>query len=273
MVGKPGLGQGVLPDMPEIEANPIIQSLDIQKNFKSLIQPQVWGLDVNNYLGLSGQELEMVSPTVMRDSLIDVQPRSRGAVSFREAITNKPLWIALNPIEYGHVSRSVSALGSSAVNKTLVARSGAGYDPKHDEIAERSGVHQVERKMDKMTVYVRESLEPETARISRFEEYARHSWMRRGKGINGYAEMAWIQQQIFDNMLAVVGRQRGWDQEQTELAKRALEYRLFFAGDGNQRVHNWQGALALAKEYNLAKTALYKDRIHQSKRYIREHAE
>jgi hypothetical protein len=88
-----------------------------------------------------------------------------------------------------------------------------------------------------------------------------------------HIELGWIQDNIFDNMLLVIGRQRNWTNRQEDMAKRSLQWRLFFDRDGKRHIDNWQETLKLALEYQQAKTALYKDRIYQSKKYVKKHAQ
>ncbi len=269
MTRRPGIIQESFEGMPSRELD---RGFDIQRNFAGYVKPEMWGLEASNYQDITYRMIELVVPDRLRESLIDVEPGSQGAVPFRSADRRQPLWVALNPVEYGHISRSIEALGSSAVNQTL-ARSGVANLPQHQPKATRSAVHVVARKQQKMEEYLDSTLLPEAARIERFIEYSTHPHFRRKKGIDMHIELGWIQDNIFDNMLLVIGRQRNWTNRQEDMAKRSLQWRLFFDRDGKRHIDNWQDTLKLALEYQQAKTALYKDRIYQSKKYVKKHAQ
>lgn len=269
MARQPGVVQESFEGMPSHEVD---RGFNIQRNFAGYVTPEMWGLEEANYTDITPRMVELVTPDRLRESLIDVVPGSQGAVSFRAAERRQPLWIALNPVEYGHISRSVGALGSSAVNQTLASRAGSANLSYHQPKATRAAVHVVERKRQKMETYLEDTLLPETVRLEKFIEYSTHPQFRRKKGIDMHVELGWIQEAIFENMLSVVGRQRDWTKQQEDLAKRSLQWRLFFDRDNNQHLGNWQGMLKFALEYEQVKTALYKDRIYQSKQYVRKHA-
>lgn len=269
MTRHPGVVQESFEGMPSQEVD---RGFGVQRNFAGYVTPEMWGLEASNYQDITPRMIELVVPDRLRESLIDVSPGSQGAVSFRSADRRQPLWVALNPVEYGHISRSVEALGGSAVNQTL-ARSGAVHLPQHQPKATRSAIHVVERKQQKMEEYLNATLLSEAARLERFIEYSTHPQFRRKKGIDMHIELGWIQDNLFDNMLSVIGRQRNWTNMQEDMAKRSLQWRLFFDRDSNQHISNWQDTLKLALDYQQAKTALYKDRIYQSKKYVKKHAE
>lgn len=267
---KPLPGQGVFGDMPSAEVQQF-EGFKGQSPIAGFLTPEYWRLNPEDYADITPQMVEIAAPTRLRESIIDVPPRSPGAVSFMSADEHRPVWVALNPIEYGHIIRNIEAMGAAAVNHTLATRSGTHSLEAHESAAERSAIHQIERKQTKMQDYLELTLQPETERLARFIEYTTHHWLRRKKGIDMHAELTWIQEELFGNLLTVVGRQRSWDEEQAALAQKSVQWRLFFDRGHNRHITNWRDMLTLAQQYQQAKTALYKDRIYRSKRYIQQH--
>lgn len=245
--------------------------LEEQRSFGALVVPSAVGLSEVDFGEVSQAMIDAADPKKLRGSLIDVKPSKTGNnVSYFDPIQHKRIHLALTPREYGFVMRSVSAFGDQAVANTLTSKE--GLVTNQDEVdakAARSGIHQVGGRMELMQRHLDESLLPDRERLERFSEYARHHWYSRRKEVDMRIELTWIRDHIFGNMFTALRYQRGWNDEQERKARLAVDWRLFFMRKENKHVANWHEMLDLAHDYSGNKIALFRDRIHEAKKYKR----
>jgi hypothetical protein len=244
-------------------------SLSEQLSFVGALRyPTNWGV----YPIFLGEEqrhhMELMSPEKIRPSLIDVKnPPRRTAVSMPDPETGRGIFIALTPQEYIFIARSPAAIGEEVLNRTLAARTPYENPEKSFVVGRRSQAHTAEGYIDKMDVYIKDTLEVDIKRLEEFREYVSNPQLRRLRGDNLKLRLEWIRGHIFEDMIVAMRTQRRWTKGQEKMAREALDYRLFLDRDNNQYLHNWQEMFALAQEYTGYKWALFKTKQHQLRRF------
>lgn len=165
--------------------------------------------------------------------------------------------VALSSDEYGRIPRSVSSLRTSTSNESYKkARLDTNAEHRHATAA-RAGQHALESRLGAIQGSLNGIRYEQTA-VQGLRKQARHP---------GYAHETlgtmkeWHTTTTlftFPRMLEVVGREKEWTSEQADLAKRAIDVRLYLSG--NERVGNWRGMLDVADEYGIQREELFTGR-------------
>ncbi|OGI95111.1 hypothetical protein A2917_01855 [Candidatus Nomurabacteria bacterium RIFCSPLOWO2_01_FULL_42_17] len=268
---RPGPGQMAFPDVGEV---PIIHDLDRQNVFAQVAMPEYWGMDLEQYAGLESRAISAATTNRLRSSLIGLPRNSKGFVVGYVAnpqMDRSPTYIALTPTEFPLVRGSIQSLGETTVAKVLKSRPDKTDFDNNNAAAQRGGVHAVEGKKIAIERYANTVLGPNHTRLARYIESASNPGLQRRKEISVREDVSWILNNIFGDMLLAIRHVRQWRPEQAELAKKAVEYRLFLDRDHNRHLRNWREMLSLALSYNSHKLALFNDKIAQADYYIQTH--
>lgn len=267
---RPGPGQ------LQIESLAVPASYDLERlnTFSHVATPEYWGLDLEKYWDIEQDKriIEAASPDKFRKSLIGIPRNSPGfGLEFTPDYERRPVRVALTPTEFELMSGSIMQLGAKVVSRTLKLRPDRSDFEHNNATAERAGVHAVTNKLEKLTAFRDNVLNPDIQRLDRFMEAAKHPGLARGKELGMREEMTWVMERIFGDMLIALRHVRQWTPEQADLAERAVEYRLFLDRSHNRHLGNWRGMLNLASVYNKNKRSVCNERIRIANKYITDH--
>lgn len=259
------VGQGVLPSTTSGESF----DLGHQQSFAgALSNPVDWGVQPHFLEEYDRYKMSLMAPERIAATLIDVQPGAPSSVSY-QAADGVRRCIALTPAEYSFISRSPQAIGEAVMNKTLAARPSREDFAPDIEAAHRSQAHTAIGYIEKMDVYIEQTLNPDRERLQRFQEYVQNPQLRRLRGDNLKKELEWVRSHIFEDMLVAMRQQRKWSPEQEQMARDSLNDRLFLDRKNNAYLSNWLAMLQLAESYTGHKWALFKTKQHELKDFIR----
>lgn len=253
---NPGSEQGAL---HFTEANPV--------NLKERAAVgRLMGSRALSYLGVNIEYLGQVTESDLQ--AVEVPALMSGLYDQRSGrrISN----LAVNETEFIVVVRSAAAFAETVSAKTSRARS-IDHNPKRRSSAiERSITHAVEAK-EQPFEGVMDWLATENDRLRRLrKELATPHLSHMNDGeLRQLASAVW--EFSFSNILAVVGHQKDWDNEQLEAAKRAMVYKMTH-GKQRQRQMYWLGITDLALQYNRNRRGLFNSKMIQA-RHRAERAE
>lgn len=168
--------------------------------------------------------------------------------------------VVLNPEEYTTVVRSPRSFQRSVQAKTVAAnRSANEIRAKEKEI--RSGHHAFENKADRHVTYI-ESLVEERAMLEELLEWQRTPGFARTSQIDivALANRAW--NLTFRGMLDALKNHYDLTVEEHSNMTNAMAHKLF-RGPQRDRIAYWGEMLAVARDYNRAKTILFTNRQHK----------
>lgn len=171
--------------------------------------------------------------------------------------------MAVNETEYTVIVRNADAFSEAVSAKTARARA-VDHNPKRRATAiERSVAHAVEGK-EQTFEGVMDWLVTENDRLRRLrKELATPHLSHMNDGeLRQLASAVW--EFSFGNILAVVGHQKGWNDEQLEAAKRAMVYKMTH-GKQRQRQMYWLGITDLALQYNRNRRGLFNVKMKQAR--------
>jgi len=270
---RPALGESPFPGMANLPGP--VRDLKSRNSFERAATPEYWGLDQANYADLDQQAVDLAAPSELEPSIIGVPRGSHFESSYSPANTRGTLSVALTPVEFGRVTRSVPALGRAVASRTLSGRPARADFVSDQQAATRSGTHALREKLRVMQTYS-QTLASDADRLASFTQAAKPG------GEYGRAhmpeaemrmEMTWIQQHIFGDMFLAMRSQRRWTPEQEDVMRRAVDWRLFFDRERNQHLTNWYDMLRLASTYVGHKRGLFAEKIFQARKYISDNAE
>lgn len=236
----------------QVNATPLGSSLDVQQPFSGLITPQFWGLELANYTDITPPMIEAVSANRLRPYLMHLDKIARQSVDGVALLPNEGKLIIRNVIKFDENIERNSESG-----RLLLAHQET-RDTRVIEVRREA----LTNKMGKMAVYLSNTLEPDEKIAERINGYAWEPWARRQKGINIVPDLFKVKGILFDDILKVVGKQKRWNEEQSDWAKRALDVRLHF--DEQNRVRNWRRMLKLSIDYTRSKRRIFSDRIEEA---------
>ncbi len=251
--------------------------LDKQMPFSRVVQPETVGLNAEDYQDITTAEKTFTTIDNYRSLLLDVPRDSPSAAAYVDGETRELRFVALSSRESLLVTRNTHKLGEAAMTRTLAARPRPLSDSDR-QAASRSGVHVIEYYQQDMQSYLDNALLPDVDRMEHMQEYAKHRNLSRKKGFGMRSDMAWFRSRIIDETLDAISHQQkaainegnSWRLEDEQRARRALEYRLFFEGDGQKPVDNWEKFLGFELEYWGHKVALFKSKIWQAKKITKQ---
>lgn len=258
-----------------------------------VLTPEFNYLNPDDFADISNEVVERASPQELRMSLLDTgrYPGSyiRGSenvgtstVAYRSGDRElSTVWLTVTPEEFGLFSRHVPMLGKTAFNSTLTSRDRKLREQTGDPTARarsdedlaaagRAAVRQVSSKLDQMTSYLSEEIQPRITTVEKFTEMTKHRNLNRGSHETVQDRFEHLRLYVFGDMLDAVGNQRGWTARQAERAQRILQKRLYISGSPADRVSNFKAMLELAQEYYAHKEAFVLTRIADTERYLRQ---
>lgn len=245
----PGSAQGAL---PLVETQPV----DLRER---AAVGRLMGARALSYLGVNveflGHALEADLDAVEIPSLMS----GLYAQSDGRRISN----MAVNETEYTVVIRNADAFTEAVGAKTERARAIDHNASRKAAAVDRSVAHAVDGKgltfeglMDWLKT------EDERLRKLRKELFNPHLSHMSDADLRQLASAVW--EFSFGNILAVVGHQKGWNDEQLEAAKRAMVYKMTH-GKQRQRQMYWLGITDLALQYNRNRRGLFNVKMKQAR--------
>lgn len=251
--------------------------LERQLPFVQVVRPEAVGLLAENYEDTTRSEKEFATIANFRGLLIDIPRDSPSAAAYVDGESRELRFIALSNRESLLITRNPRKLGEAAIRRTTSSRLKPLSDADRDA-ADRSGLHVIQRYQQNMQDYLHNALEPDMNRMNHMREYAKHRNLSRKKGFGMRSDIAWFRSRIIDETIDAISCQKRaksdrddrWNSQDEERAMHALEYRLFFEGSGQKPVDNWEKFLDFELEYWGHKAALFKSKIWQIEKMIRE---
>lgn len=259
--------QPIIPGMPEIASTPLVM-----KNRNALsrtLNPDYWRVDPSEYADITDAMRAAANPQLLLQSLVGVPAGSPSAVAYRPGgvISNESVYVALTPIEYGQIVRYPEAFSRAVRNKTLASRP---HGDPHTQAANRSVQYALENK-DKTQKYITGTLEPWMGLLGKFNQAAANPGLSlMGSELNMRQNFETFRTNILGNMLEALRVQRDWSDEQADFARRTIDARMFIDRENNQHIAYFVGLIAVTHSYIGNKTALFKDRLHQSKQVAKQ---
>lgn len=261
-----------------------------------VLRPGFHNLDESSFDDIGEAVLERASPRSLREILIDDAGRSgrpvrrerqernqlgRSQVWYRSGKDGRGVGLTLTAQEYLLLVRSVPALGAVAYNGVIVARDAhlqkETGDPnalaRTDQdlaTARRGAVRQVMGKIPHMEAYLAEQIQPRREMTDRFIEMTINPNLIRGTDESVRKRFEYLRTFVFGHMLDAVRNNKQWTEKQAERAERILQKKLYIAGSGTDRVHNFRAMLELARDYYGHKWAFIMTRIQESNEYLRD---
>lgn len=231
-----------------------------QVTFSQMVQPNVWGIDPADYTDITERMVERASPEYFGSALLDLDWRTHSHVVDG---------IALNTIEYRGIPHSpqVERYGEPAADRAAEKYAITGSLEKQRAKSEEHSARSLEGLLAS-TQMLRDQRVAEGATLARIREAAQHPGLARRKEADTWQALVNTRYIVFENILHVVGMQRGWTDEQAGLAARSLNYRLLMQRQHNAHIGNWRGMLDLAIAYNRARLHLCTDRAQRLERHI-----
>lgn len=267
MVGEQPL-DGIPVDLVPPPILPESKNLTARNAFSRLATPEYWGLDLARYADITPKMIDRADPPKFRKDLIDT-PVDRGFAAGFLPLDEPYTRVALTPTEYGMITRSPKHLGKATVGRALAKQIDETPSMVDRDRASRHGQHLLEAMLKGMQAYV-DTLDSDTAMLQRFREAATYHWYSRGQEATLRTDMQWIHDRMFGNMFAALRYQRGWTPEKEDLARRALEMRLFFRRSHNMHTLEWVKLFDLNLEHTGYKKGLFGDRIVKTKQIIEQ---
>ncbi len=260
-----------------------------------VLRPGFHNLDESSFDDIAEAVLERASPRSLRAILIDDAGRSgrpvrrerqernrmgKSQVWYHSGEDGRGVGLALTAQEYSLLVRSVPVLGSVAYYGVINARDARVQketgDPdalaRTDEdlaTARRGAVRRVMGKIPYMEKYLEEEIGPRREMIDRFIEMTKNPNLIRGTNESVQERFEYLRTFVFGHMLDAVRNNKQWTEKQAERAERILQKKLYIAGSGADRVHNFRAMLKLAQEYYGHKWAFIMTRIQESNEYLR----
>lgn len=252
--------------------------LEKQIPFSQVARPEALGLSAEDYQDITREEKQFATIANYRALLIDRPNDSPSTAAYVDGETRHLRFIALSSRESMLVTRNTKKLGEAAITRTLASRPVPLADTDRDA-ADRSGAHVVEKYQHNMQRFLDNALLPDIDRMQHMREYAKHRNLSRKKGYGMSSDIAWFRVRILDETVDAAGRQKQadkttggtWKTEDEQRARHALEYRLFFDGGRQKPIDNWEKFLDFEIEYWGHKINLFKSKIWQTKKILKQH--
>jgi hypothetical protein len=244
------------------------RNLSSLNSFARAATPEYWGLDPGDYADITPHMLELVETSNLHKSLIGVPKVSQFSVGYLPGLESRPVFIALTPTEYSLIARYVPGLATAAVSQTLKSRRIMKNNIVDTNAAKRSGVHALEGRQAAMETYLKNSIQRDQVLLEKFAEAAKNPSRWRMRESEMRVQLGWVMESVFGDMFTTIRYQRQWSPGQEDLARRAVERRLFFERQRNQHLQYWRDMFSLNLEYSGNKQALFLDRIWQTKQLI-----
>ena len=262
---KPGSGEQRLPGFRDMSS---------RNAFARAATPEYMGLDPVDYDDIDERMIELADPERLRSSLI-FTPSSRinhfdFGVTYVPDEERIPVRIALTPDEYSLIPRDVGSLSRAVVSRTLKLRVDKVDFMASNDAASRSGVHALEAKEKAMTDYIEGTLSPDINKVRWLREAVSHPGYWRAREGDMRTTLRWVHDHLFKDIFVAIRHQRGWTPAQEDLARRAVNWRLYFDRNHNHHLKNWDDMLKLDLSYLGHKKGLFLDRVIAVQRTIEQ---
>lgn len=266
----------------EAEGQYSLPGLESHPALVHVLTSEFQGIDPKDFEDIPDNFIPYVHPDSLRPSLLEAED-GETAISYR---TYEGSWkrIAVTPEEFGLLARHVPMLAKTAINGVLATRdkklqeeTGNPYAKARTDAdlaaSKRAAMRQVLDKGVRMRTYLHDELQPRIALIDQFKEMAQHKTLARGSYKSVSERVERLRYKVFGDMLDAVGNQRDWTEEQSKLAERTLQKKLYLDPDKMRRVKSFKSLLELADEYYGHKQALVLSRMAEVESYRRKHPE
>ncbi len=269
-----GVGQDTFQEIAD--AVPQVRQPNARNNFSEVATPEYFNLDPVDYVDITPAMIEAAGPQKLRPDLIDVHrgPNSSLIAGYTSEGSNSERYVPLFPYEYKLISRtnSPSRFGEIALANALSGKKSLlpSVERRNDE-AQKVAVDAVESKRLKMVSHRDTHLIPEIAMLDRLIEGAEHPGLLRRKEFDTRVAVSTVREWLLPQIVEVIGRMRGWNEQQHDLAKRSINYRLFFMRERNQHLHNWVETLKVLRDYDQEKANLFANRAGIFAHYLVQH--
>lgn len=255
---QPGGGQLPLPGQ---ETHPALVHV---------LTPEFLGLDQAEFTDVTSEMTELATAGYFCQSLIDVDRHGPASAFYQPAGKREGLWLALTPEEFKMIPHSIAMIGKTAYSGTLAARSERASFGADKSSAERSRLHAAKAKLQRLEPYLENAIEHRLELTGKFKEMAKYPNLARGDQIGVRMRFNGLRSFVIGDMFRAIRVQKGWDAPQAELAAKSVVKRLALDGTAGQRALALNEVLDLAEEYYGHKRALFKTKIWETKKYIRD---
>lgn len=259
---------GQIETLPGIEVPISAEELLQPRAFVTVSRASQWGLVESSYAHITDRMIERADPENLAQELMP-HSKKRRTIEYEKEDATRGV-VALNAEEYQVILRSkdprclsqfVSAGAESG--RLLLASPGAARARSNN-----AQIDALKQKRDRMQLFVDRPLQEEARVLKKTHEAALTYWRARGHNATLRMKINSVMFDSVENMLAVVSHQRNWTQEQLDLARKSLEYRLFFARSDKERMKEWDALLTVLERYNASRTEAFKERIGRVDGYL-----
>jgi hypothetical protein len=237
----------------------------------TVTRPAYWGLDSAQYEDITPEMLKRARPENLRADLIGVPLKAGSFVVNYELDDGSRQSVALNPDEYKAIYRATHP-GYLAATVESATRAGKDSLSSRDVLDAKSRENKTDaliKKYDVMQKRVNGLVEEHTL-LTRLKEASGIYWRQRGHVDRLRIEIGNVLEVMIPNALTVVGQRRGWNDAKADLAKRSIEYRLFFTMPEKERMKEWGNLVGLLRDYDQYKINAFQDRMGRVQGFLRQ---
>jgi hypothetical protein len=257
--------------LPAITAPTAVSELDRSRALVTVTRPAYWGLDSAQYEDITPEMLKRARPENLRADLIGVPLKAGSFVVNYELDDGSRQSVALNPDEYKAIYRATHP-GYLAATVESATRAGKDSLSSRDVLDAKSRENKTDaliKKYDVMQKRVNGLVEEHTL-LTRLKEASGIYWRQRGHVDRLRIEIGNVLEVMIPNALTVVGQRRGWNDAKADLAKRSIEYRLFFTMPEKERMKEWGNLVGLLRDYDQYKINAFQDRMGRVQGFLRQ---
>lgn len=243
-------------------------------------------IDPTEYADIPDGYVPYVHPDALRGSLLDVPPlnpdQNHAVVSYQPAESSQWKRLTVTSAEFTLFARHVPMLAETALqgvfhsrdqkiqketgNPAAQARSSEDW-----AAARRAAMRQVMKKGVAMEQHLEGELRPRILLINQFQEMTKYPNLARGTSQSMRERVRYLHDYVFGDMLKAIGNLREWDTDQTALASRTLQKKLYLDPVKSRRITSFGATVTLAQEYYGHKQAFVLSRIAEVRKYMRTH--
>lgn len=278
---KPGEGPTKDPDVFTVPATPRRQPFELKdrNSLTRVFSYEYMGLNPENYADITPAEMQAVKASSLQPFLFGMPSKREGAIAYLPPERSEPItYVALTPAEDILLTGSIETLGNRAISKSQQKRQPLqGENPSQEVVerdaaaAQRAGVHAVEGKIHSMERYVAMT-EKNLGLLAKFSKNAKDRNLSMfGDEKSMRENVAYLRTYVIDPVIEAVGKQKGWNVQETKRYQNALVKSIFIAEDNQQQDEDFKAILALAADWNSYKWAVAKTKLDEARRYVRKH--
>ncbi len=228
---------------------------DTKIAFGRVLMPSFFQLDELSHESIPDSVAEYASPEHFYPHLFPGGFRGRFAVD----------GVAMSAADYIILPRSVSSLMATIANNTE-RKYALGSENLQRAQAKQKQMDDLSKRLEKMQQRT-PVIETNIERIERLDKEAKATGYAHVPGIKLFGMAFSVWSGTFRQILEVVGREKSWTREKSELAMRSLNKRLFFM-EQKDKIANWRGMNELGIEYESRVLGVYNDRIAATSRAL-----